>query len=71
MADKPFRRAIPAPLGFAALQVNAAEPSIDAVQVDVIGPAIENVNSGLGDRDATQAVFHGVRYLNQRMRDTR
>ena len=31
MADNPFGRAIPAPYGLVALQMDAAEPSIDAV----------------------------------------
>ena len=67
MADNPCGRAIPTPCGFVALQMDTAEPSIDAVQVNVVCPTFNDVSSCLCERHVTKAVLGRVRYLNERM----
>ncbi len=59
--DNPFGRAIPAPCGLLTLEVNTAEPSIDAVQVDVICATFKNLLPCFCDRDLTQPVLRCVR----------
>ena len=67
MADNPFGRAIPAPCGFLTLQVNTAEPSIDAVQVDVVCSTFKNPSPCFCDPDVTKPVLKCVRYVNEWM----
>jgi hypothetical protein len=44
VADNPFGRAIPAPCGLLTLQVNITEPSIDALQIDVVCATFKNLS---------------------------
>src|SRR5439155_14417727 len=55
------------PCGLLTFQVNPTEPSIDAVQVDVVCATFKNPSPCFCDRDVTQPVLKSVRYLNERM----
>lgn len=66
MADDPFGRAIPAPCGLLTVQVNTAEPSIDAVQVDLVCATFKDLSPCFCDRDVTQSLLRRVRYLSER-----
>src|SRR5579871_1188942 len=66
-ADNSFGRAIPTPYALVPFQVDTAEPAIDAVQLDVVCPALNDLASQFCDRDLTQTLAGPVRYLNERM----
>ena len=67
MADNPFGRAIPAPCGLLTVQVNTAEPSIDAVQVDLVYATFKDLSPCFCDRYVTQSLLRCVRYLSEGM----
>jgi hypothetical protein len=52
--DNPFGRAIPAPRGLLTLEVNTAEPSTDAVQVDVVCATFKSLSPCFCDRNLAQ-----------------
>ena len=67
MANNLLGQTIPAPCGFLTIQVNTPEPSIDAVQNDVVFATFKNLSPCVGDRDVTQPALKRVRYFNERM----
>jgi len=67
MADKPFGRAIPAPCGLLTVQVDTAEPSIDAIQVDLVYATFKDLSPCFCDRDVAHSLLRCVRYPSERM----
>src|SRR5688572_21346887 len=51
--------------------MHATEPLIDAVQVDMIGPALDHLSSCCCDRDLAEAMLLGIGDFNERMAGAR
>src|SRR5262249_34914412 len=60
LTHQPPTDSIPAPKHLVALEVNAAKPSVDAIQIDMIRSSLQDVAPCLCERQC-------VRNLNQRM----